>query len=101
MQARLFVPDLHFGFAGHVNERFQNRLTDTIRHLFIIDKINGALSRYQTLVIVATMFPHGRFLSLNRLGFGCVGLASVDAEVSPLRTRTASYHSICVLFWEI
>jgi hypothetical protein len=30
------------------------------------------------------MFRHGRVLFLNRKGFGCVGLASVRAEVSPL-----------------
>jgi len=96
MQAR-FIPDLHFGFAGHFNQRFQDRITDSIRRLLVVDKVDGALSRRHR----ATMFPHGRSFRLTGIGFGCVGLASVSALVSPLRTRTASYHSIYELFWEI
>src|SRR6185369_13258852 len=49
-------------------------------------------------VVRGRIFLHGRFLSLNRLGFGYVGLASVNALVGPRRLGGASYHSICELF---
>ena len=47
---------------------------------------------YQWVVRVSIILP-GRFLSLNRLGFGYVGLASVCALVGPRRLGDASYYS--------
>src|ERR1051326_1208626 len=41
-----------------------------------------------------TIVMHGRFLSLNRVGFGYVGSASVQPLVGPRRLGGASYHLI-------
>jgi hypothetical protein len=38
--------------ADHLNECMQNRIGDTVWHLSVIEKINRALSRHDTLVIV-------------------------------------------------
>jgi hypothetical protein len=53
--------------------------------LFIYQEVPG-------LIVRGSIILHGRFLSLNRLGVGCVGLASVHALASPPRNRGASYH---------
>src|SRR6185369_3675774 len=49
-------------------------------------------------VVRGRIFLHGRFLSLNRLGFGYVGLASAQTLVGPRRLGGASYHSTRSLF---
>src|SRR4051794_28438715 len=61
-----------------------------IRALYV--KVSG-------LIVRVSIFLHSRFLSLNRLGFGCVGLASAQTLVGPRRLGGASYHSIRRLFW--
>jgi len=39
------------------------------------------------VIVRVTIVRHGRFLSLNQFGFGCVGLVFVDAKISPLQLR--------------
>lgn len=61
----------------------------------------GIKVRRFALSVRDRMILHGRFLSLNRLGFGYVGSASVSALVGPRRLGGASYHSTRELFSEI
>jgi hypothetical protein len=52
-----------------------------------------------SLIVGVRIILHGRIpFSLTGLGFGCVGLASVQPLVSPRRFGGASYHWIYSLF---
>jgi hypothetical protein len=54
--------------------------------------------KMRCLIVGVRIVQHSRFLSLNRLGFGCVGSASAQTLVGPRRLVGASYHSTRSLF---
>ena len=63
--------------------------------------IRAVYIKVSGFVFSVRIILHGRFLSLNRLGFGYVGLASVNALVGPRRLGGASYHSIDSLLLDL